>query len=345
MCYLLWKFRAMHNYTNRKWFFLLRENTEVGRKWCNPCLGPCLNGGDLSFNKVKPHISCEECRFCPGVLGPVSSTDFNWLGERTVMAEAHQARMQNEVEEMVQSLERDHIRKMQVKQSSAVTSARAPHYMSLTVSCDSASGSHVQLQRGLLQPELRLYVTGPSVHWQVSRSSGPSPGSGHCRAGKVSGDNLVRCCYCSINRHELTLPRCVFIFLSSGSSHQMHDALQRQGQGSVRLRSQGAGGSLTDGALRGQLRGRPCQPDPQHDPETQRYPGLYRTVMMDDRGLQQSLSSLSVLTHSVKTRKIRDGWRKACSSAGLVDVVNIFVWLLYEKLLFLRLMDVFKLIF
>ncbi|XP_010734715.2 protein FAM136A [Larimichthys crocea] len=29
------------------------------------------------------------------------------------MAEAHQARMQNEVEEMVQSLERDHIRKMQ----------------------------------------------------------------------------------------------------------------------------------------------------------------------------------------------------------------------------------------
>lgn len=30
------------------------------------------------------------------------------------MAEAHQARMQNVVEEMVQSLERDHIRKMQV---------------------------------------------------------------------------------------------------------------------------------------------------------------------------------------------------------------------------------------
>lgn len=36
------------------------------------------------------------------------------------MAEAHQARMQNEVEEMVQSLERDHIRKMQVKRSSYV---------------------------------------------------------------------------------------------------------------------------------------------------------------------------------------------------------------------------------
>lgn len=30
------------------------------------------------------------------------------------MAEAHQARMQNVVEEMVQNLERDHIRKMQV---------------------------------------------------------------------------------------------------------------------------------------------------------------------------------------------------------------------------------------
>lgn len=42
------------------------------------------------------------------------------------MAEAHQARMQNEVEEMVQSLERDHIRKMQVKQSSAIEGARVP---------------------------------------------------------------------------------------------------------------------------------------------------------------------------------------------------------------------------
>lgn len=34
--------------------------------------------------------------------------------QRQKMAEAHQARMQNVVEEMVQSLERDHIRKMQV---------------------------------------------------------------------------------------------------------------------------------------------------------------------------------------------------------------------------------------
>lgn len=110
------------------------------------------------------------------------------------MAEAHQARMQNEVEEMVQSLERDHIRKMQVKQTSAVTDARASHCVSLTLSCVSASGSHVQLQRGLLQPELRLHVSGPSVHRQVSCSSGPSPGSGHCRAGEVSGDDLAPSC-------------------------------------------------------------------------------------------------------------------------------------------------------
>lgn len=68
----------------------------------------------------------------------------------------------------------------------------------------------------------------------------------------------------------------------------MHDALQRQGQGSVRLWSQGAGCSLADGALRGQLRGRPRQPDPQHDPETQGDPGLYRAVMLGGCGLHQS---------------------------------------------------------
>lgn len=82
------------------------------------------------------------------------------------MAEAHQARMQNEVEEMVQSLERDHIRKMQVKQSSAIAGARVslPPFVVLTLWRVSTTGSHVQLQRGLLQPELGLHVSGPSVH-------------------------------------------------------------------------------------------------------------------------------------------------------------------------------------
>lgn len=56
-------------------FFLL-EITEVKRKWCNPRLGPRLNGGDLSVNKVKPHISGEAHRFRPRPTGPVRSTDF-----------------------------------------------------------------------------------------------------------------------------------------------------------------------------------------------------------------------------------------------------------------------------
>lgn len=166
------------------------------------------------------------------------------------MAEAHQARMQNEVEEMVQSLERDHIRKMQVKQTSAVADARVSHCVSLTLSCVSASGSHVQLQRGLLQPKLRLHVSGPSVHRQVSCSSRPSPGSGHCWAGEVSGDDLAPSCLLkeeavasAIDMNSslhFVSPSCLILLVSlpsSGSSHQMHDALQWQGQGSVWLRS------------------------------------------------------------------------------------------------------------
>lgn len=57
-------------------YFFLREITEVKRKWCNTRLGPCLNGGDLSVNKVKPHISGEAHRFHPRPPGPVRSTDF-----------------------------------------------------------------------------------------------------------------------------------------------------------------------------------------------------------------------------------------------------------------------------
>lgn len=57
-------------------YFFLREITEVKRKWRNPGLGPCLNGGDLSVNKVKPRISGEAHRFHPRPTGPVRSTDF-----------------------------------------------------------------------------------------------------------------------------------------------------------------------------------------------------------------------------------------------------------------------------
>lgn len=61
------------------------------------------------------------------------------------MAEAHQARMQNEVEEMVQSLERDHIRKMQVGVHSLYLSDLfSVHHVSHL--CLLAAGSHVQLQ-------------------------------------------------------------------------------------------------------------------------------------------------------------------------------------------------------
>lgn len=71
------------------------------------------------------------------------------------MAEAHQARMQNVVEEMVQSLERDHIRKMQVGvsvvfcyfiyYSKSFSSNSLVRYVSYF-----PAGSHVQLQRRLL---------------------------------------------------------------------------------------------------------------------------------------------------------------------------------------------------
>lgn len=73
------------------------------------------------------------------------------------MAEAHQARMQNEVEEMVQSLERDHIRKMQVCVSNLWKGepcmSLIPHMSHLCVYvcvCVLAAGSHVQVQCRLL---------------------------------------------------------------------------------------------------------------------------------------------------------------------------------------------------
>lgn len=66
------------------------------------------------------------------------------------MAEAHQARMQNEVEEMVQTLERDHIRKMQV----SVSFLESLNALAVSV-CASLIfffhvGSHVQMQCRLL---------------------------------------------------------------------------------------------------------------------------------------------------------------------------------------------------
>lgn len=77
------------------------------------------------------------------------------------MAEAHQARIRNVVEEMVQSLERDHIRKMQVGISLLFCCYRCvcvcTYYPNLFFSKSLVhyvsyfpAGSHVQLQRRLL---------------------------------------------------------------------------------------------------------------------------------------------------------------------------------------------------
>lgn len=65
------------------------------------------------------------------------------------MAEEHQARVSNVVEEMVQSLERDHIRKMQVDVIYHVFFASLQVIISTGV-CVSAAGSHVQVQCRLL---------------------------------------------------------------------------------------------------------------------------------------------------------------------------------------------------
>lgn len=88
----------------------------------------------------------------------------------------------------------------------------------------------------------------------------------------------------------------------------MHDALQRQGEGPLRLRGQGAGGAISDGALRGQLRGRPHQPDPQHDPQTQREFGFYTTVSSEVRGWIAAVrpvgSSERIHTHTHTYNKV-----------------------------------------
>lgn len=128
---------------------------------------------------------------------------------RGEMAEAHQARMQKEVEDMVQSLERDHIRKMQVGVSHLQRLELCMlclHHMShpsvscLSISCLStylisvclmSAGSHVQLQRRLLCPIHGLHVSGASVHREVSHSSGPSSRAGHLGVGEVSGERDV----------------------------------------------------------------------------------------------------------------------------------------------------------
>lgn len=56
--------------------------------------------------------------------------------------------------------------------------------------------------------------------------------------------------------------------------------------------------------------------------------------------LSNGLSSLCVFAHSAKTRKIRDEWREACSSAAPFIVVNtVFGWRTKN----FWLMDVFKL--
>lgn len=87
----------------------------------------------------------------------------------------------------------------------------------------------------------------------------------------------------------------------------MHDALQRQGEGSLWLWRQGASRSVADGPLCGQLCGRPHQPDPQHDPKTQGEFGLYRAVRSGS--VLESLSSSR--THSTY------------SSAGLVSSASL----------------------
>lgn len=84
------------------------------------------------------------------------------------MAEAHQARVHAVVEDMVQSLERDHIRVMQVGVLTVTTwTVHAVLYLStikhlydaLNV-CVLAAGSHVQVQCRLLWPLHWLHVCG-----------------------------------------------------------------------------------------------------------------------------------------------------------------------------------------
>lgn len=79
-------------------------------------LETCLNGGDLSLigslgNSVTVHAPVV---FVDFRVSFVSVKEVSLVYEREKMAEAHQTRVQNVVEEMVQSLEKEHIRKMQV---------------------------------------------------------------------------------------------------------------------------------------------------------------------------------------------------------------------------------------
>lgn len=117
-----------------------------------------------------------------------SKRDFAVRAGRTEMAEAHQARVQNVVEEMVQILERDNIRVMQAGVficGNMICASRA-HRVCM---CVLAAGSHVQLQCRLLWSFHGLHVGGASVHREVSHASGPSSGTGHFRAGEVSGED------------------------------------------------------------------------------------------------------------------------------------------------------------
>lgn len=66
------------------------------------------------------------------------------------MAEAHQARVSNVVEEMVQSLERDHIRKMQVDVIFCVFYSFTEDDVLLMCVCVPAAGCDVQVQCRLL---------------------------------------------------------------------------------------------------------------------------------------------------------------------------------------------------
>ncbi|KAM6986901.1 protein FAM136A [Aplochiton taeniatus] len=75
------------------------------------------------------------------------------------MAEAHQARMQNEVEGMVQSLERDHIRKMQGRmfKCSADCCERTTDSMSQVHHCIERCHTPLAQAQGLVTSELEKF--------------------------------------------------------------------------------------------------------------------------------------------------------------------------------------------
>ncbi|CAF99306.1 unnamed protein product, partial [Tetraodon nigroviridis] len=75
------------------------------------------------------------------------------------MAEAHQARMQNVVEEMVQSLERDYIRKMQGRMfsCSADCCSRPSDSMSQVHQCIDRCHTPLAQAQGLVTSELEKF--------------------------------------------------------------------------------------------------------------------------------------------------------------------------------------------